>query len=150
MQVKGSAPLLPFCRSNPDESDDGGWCDDDDDEEEDEEEEEEPDEDFLLEGASSTLICPISLKLMTSAVLAMDTHCCQKEALEEWVERRRSEGKLLTSSMTSAPMEAQMIVTQTVRVLVQEHIEARQQAWRRMQAEKKKRGGDGGGGNGGR
>jgi uncharacterized protein YbjQ (UPF0145 family) len=52
--------------------------------------------------------------------------------------------------MTSAPMEAQMIVTQTVRVLVQEHIEERQQAWRRMQAEKKKRGGDGGGGNGGR
>jgi hypothetical protein len=32
-----------------------------------------PDEAFLLEDASSMLVCPISYKLMTSAVLAMDT-----------------------------------------------------------------------------
>jgi hypothetical protein len=32
-----------------------------------------PDEAFLLEDASSMLVCPISYKLMTLAVLAMDT-----------------------------------------------------------------------------
>jgi len=97
----------------------------------------------LLEGASSTLICPISLKLLTSALAAKDTYSHQKEALEEWVERRGSEGKPLTSPMTSAPMEPTTTTNQIVRVLVQEHIETRQQAWRQMQAEKKKKCGGG-------
>lgn len=44
-------------------------ADDGDDEEEDDEEESTPDEAFLLEGASSILVCPISFKHMTSAVI---------------------------------------------------------------------------------
>ena len=97
-----------------------------------------PKEAFLLEGASSMLICPISFKLMTSAVIAMDTHSYQKEALEEWVERCKCKGVPLTSPLTSAPMEPQMMANQTVRGLVREHIEAREQAWREQLAERRK------------
>jgi hypothetical protein len=97
-----------------------------------------PGEAFLLEGASSTLVCPISFKLMTSAVIAMDTHSYQKEALETWVQRCKTKGLLLTSPLTSAPMEPLMMTNQTVRVLVGEHIETRERAWRELLAERRK------------
>ena len=111
---------------------------------EDEEEKMMPDEAFLLEGASSTLVCSISFKLMTSAVIAKDSHSYQKEALETWIERCKSKGLPLTSPLTSAPMEPQMMANQALRVLVGEHIEARERAWRQQLAEKKRNtGGEG-------
>ena len=138
VEVKDSASLLSLSRPDADGNDDGENFAG---EEEEEEEEEEPDEDFLLEGASSTLICPISLKLLTAAVVAKDTYSYQEEALEKWEERCQSQGLPLTSPMTSAPMEPPTTINQTVRVLVQEHIEARKQAWRQMQAEENVGGG---------
>ena len=103
-----------------------------------------PDEAFLLEGVSSTLVCPISFKLMTSAILAKDTQSYQKEALEEWVERCKTKGIPLTSPLTNAPMEPQLMTNQALRNLVREHIEAREQAWRQQVAEKKRNNGGGG------
>jgi len=140
VEVKGSASLLSLYRPDP-ESDDGQNFyeveeEEEEGEEEEKEEEEEPDEDFLLEGASSTLICPISLMQLTSAVVAKDTYSYQEEALEKWEEPCQSQGLPLTSPMTSAPMEPPTTINQTVRVLVREHIEARKQAWRQMRAEK--------------
>jgi len=119
--------------------------DDDDDGKEDDAENRIPDEAFLLEGASSMLVCPISFKLMTSAVIAMDTQSYQKEALEEWIERCKSKGIPLTSPLTNAPMEPRMMANETVRGLVREHIEARGQAWRRHLTQRKssRRGHDG-------
>jgi len=96
-----------------------------------------PDEAFLLEDASSMLVCPISFKLMTSAVIAMDTQSYQKEALEAWVERCKDKGLSLTSPLTNAPMEPQMMANQTVRGLVGEHIEAREHAWRELMEKRK-------------
>ena len=111
---------------------------------EDDDQDEMPDEAFLLEGASSTLVCSISFKLMTSAVIAKDSHSYQKEALETWIERCKSKGLPLTSPLTSAPMEPQMMANQALRVLVGEHIEARERAWRQQLAEKKRNtGGEG-------
>jgi len=134
VKVKCSASLLSLCRPDP-ESDDGQHFYEVEEEEE-EKEEKEPDEDFWLEGASSTLICPISLKLLTSAVVSKDTYSYQEEALEKWEKRCQSQGLPLTSPMTSAPMEPPTTINLTVRVLVREHIEARKQARRQMRAEK--------------
>lgn len=97
-----------------------------------------PDEAFLLEGAGSTLVCSISFKLMTSAIVAMDTQSYQKEALETWIERCKSKGLPLTSPLTSAPMEPLTMINQTVRVLVSEHIDVRKQAWREQLAARRK------------
>jgi len=83
------------------------------------------------------LVCPISFKLMTSAVIAMDTQSYHKEALEEWVERCKTKGLPLTSPLTNAPTGPQMMNSQAIRVLVLEHIEAREQAWLQQVAEKK-------------
>ena len=105
---------------------------------EDDDQDEMPDEAFLLEGASSTLVCSISFKLMTSAVVAMDTHSYQREALEAWVERCKSKGVPLTSPLTNAPMGPLTMTNQTVRVLVSEHIDARLQAWRELLAGRRK------------
>ena len=97
-----------------------------------------PDEAFLLEGASSTLVCSISFKHMTSAVVAMDTHSYKKEALEAWIGRCKSKGRPLTSPLTSAPMEPQMMANQALRVLVGEHIETRERVWREQLADRRK------------
>jgi len=97
-----------------------------------------PDEAFLLEGASSTLVCSISFKLMISAVVAMDTHSYQKEAFEAWIGRCKSKGRPLTSPLTSAPMEPEMMANQALRILVGEHIETRERVWREQLAERRK------------
>ena len=134
-----SIPSLPLQKQDDDddkaeEGDDDG----------DAKEEFGPDKAFVLEGASSILVCPISFKVMTSAVLAMDTQSYQKEALETWVERCKAKGLPLTSPLTNAPMEPQMMINEALRILVDEHIEAREQAWREQLAEKKRSNGGGG------
>lgn len=138
-----STDCLPQ-QENRDGSDEDEQSDEEKEEENPDDEEVVPDEAFMLEGASSTLVCPVSFTLMTSAVIAMDTHFCQKEALEEWVEHCKAKGVPLTSPLTNAPMEPQMIINQAFRILVRERIEAREQAWIEQLAERKKRGRPGG------
>ena len=75
-----STPFSPL----PDQGDEEEEEEDDDEEEgeespaDGEDKEMIPDEAFLPEGANRTLVCSISFKLMTSAVVAMDTHSYQK------------------------------------------------------------------------
>ena len=54
------------------------------------------------------------------------------------MERCKAKGLPLTSPLTNAPMEPHMMINQTVRGLVGEHIEAREQAWREQLAERRK------------
>lgn len=131
--------LFSLFQESRDESDEDQKSDDEEEEISDDEEME-PDEAFVLEGASTTLVCRISFKLMTTAVIAMDTHSYQKEALEEWVEHCKAKELPLTSPLTGASMDPQMMSNQTVRVLVREHIASREQAWKEQLAEEKKRG----------
>jgi len=140
VKPESETSTLFFFLLDQDDEEDEHEKDDDDEEKPDDEEKEEfgPDEAFLLEGASTILVRPIFFKLMTSAVLAMDTQSYQKEALEEWVERCKAKGLPLTSPLTNAPMGPQMMNNQAIRGLVLEHIEAREQSWLQQVAEKNK------------
>ena len=141
VKPEGETPTPFFPRPGQDNEEDGGNQEEDEVEEtpydKDHQEELGPDETFLLEGASSSLLCSISFKLMTSAVVAKDSHSYQKEDLERWIGRCKSQGLPLTSPLTNAPMESDMTANQALRILVGEHIEARERAWRQQLAEGK-------------
>lgn len=58
--------------------------------------------------------------------------------MEAWIGRCKCKGLPLTSPLTSAPIEPQMMANQALRVLVGEHIETGERVWREQLAARRK------------
>ncbi|TFJ86147.1 hypothetical protein NSK_002355 [Nannochloropsis salina CCMP1776] len=80
-------------------------------------------EDALAEMAPHAFVCPISLELMTRAVVAGDGFAYQQEALDEWILQKRREHSPLHSPMTNAPMAPFYIPSFTLRSLIGDYVE---------------------------
>lgn len=81
------------------------------------------DEDILLQDAPNAFVCPISLQLMTRAVVAGDGFSYQREALDKWILRNRRERKPLRSPMTNAPMAPFYTPSFTLRSMVGDFVD---------------------------
>jgi hypothetical protein len=81
------------------------------------------DEDLLLQDAPNAFVCPISLQLMTRAVVAGDGFSYQREALDKWILRNRRERKPLRSPMTNAPMAPFYTPSFTLRSMVGDFVD---------------------------
>ncbi|GAB5033024.1 wd sam and u-box domain-containing protein 1 [Nannochloropsis oceanica] len=89
------------------------------------------DEDLLLQDAPNAFVCPISLQLMTRAVVAGDGYSYQREALDTWILRNRRERKPLRSPMTNAPMAPFYIPSFTLRSMVSDYVNTARASHRR-------------------
>lgn len=81
------------------------------------------DEDLLLEDAPNAFVCPISLQLMTRAVVAGDGFSYQRDALNSWILKNRRQRKPLRSPMTNAPMAPFYTPSFTLRSMVGDYVE---------------------------
>jgi len=81
------------------------------------------DEDLLLQDAPNAFVCPISLQLMTRAVVAGDGFSYQREALDKWILRNRRKRKPLRSPMTNAPMAPFYTPSFTLRSMVGDFVD---------------------------
>jgi hypothetical protein len=95
-------------------------------------------QDFLLENAPDTLICPISHALFREAVIAQDERTYEKANLEEWIASCCRKGNPLTSPITGAVMAPGFVRSQGIRIMVMEYIEKKTQEWEKTGGGKKK------------
>jgi len=98
------------------------------------EEDEFDEEAFLLEGASDTIVCPISMVLMRDACVAGDGFSFNRPALQAWVERCKAKGQVLRSPKTGEPMPEITLPNQNIRTHVVEWIEEKHKQRRAMLA----------------
>lgn len=96
------------------------------------EEDEFDEEAFLLEGAPDTIVCPISMVLMTEACVAGDGFSFNRPALQAWIEQCKATGQVLQSPKTGEPMPEIILPNQNIRTQVVEWIEEKQKQRRAM------------------
>jgi hypothetical protein len=104
----------------------------------DKEDDEDAFQNFLLETAPDTLICPISHYLFREPVTAQDTHTYELEKLEEWIETCARKGNPLTSPVIGSVMAPGYIRSQGICSMVMEHIEKKTREWKETGGGKKK------------
>jgi len=98
-----------------------------------------------MDGAPDILICPLSLTLMSNAVLTADTHTYERASIEGYIHYCKEKGKSLLSPMTQEPLpsffvaaqhmvgepkQQYFIANQAVRSQAREWVEKRKKEWR--------------------
>jgi hypothetical protein len=104
-----------------------------------EEDNEEAFQEWLVETAPDTLVCPITHSLFREPVMALDGHLYEKEKLEEWISTCAKKNQPLTSPRTGALLQVgPLVICHGIRTMVREFEEGKRKEWEETGGGKKK------------